>query len=126
MPLVRISLREGKSEEDRRLIGRAVHAALVDSANVPVQDEFQIISEHGAAGLIYNPDYLEVARDDDVVFIQITLNEGRSLAVKKALYAGIAERLAASPGVRPENVLISLVEVPKENWSFGNGKAQYA
>jgi 4-oxalocrotonate tautomerase len=126
MPLVRISLREGKSDEHRRMIGTAVHAALVDTANVPAQDEFQLISEHRAGGLIYNPDYLDIARDDDVVFIQITLNEGRSLAVKKALYARIAERLAASPGIRPENILVSLVEVPKENWSFGNGEAQYA
>ncbi len=126
MPLVRISLREGKSDEHRRMIGKAVHSALIDTANVPAQDEFQIITEHGAAGLIYNADYLEIARDDDVVFIQITLNAGRTLAVKQALYARIAELLAASPGIRPENVLVNLVEVPKENWSFGNGEAQYA
>ena len=126
MPLVRISVRAGRPEQDRRAIGSAVHAALCDTAGVPPQDEFQIISEHDAAGLIYNADYLDIARDDELVVIQITLNEGRSLEVKRALYARIAELLAQSPRVRPENVLINLVEVPKENWSFGNGVAQYA
>jgi phenylpyruvate tautomerase PptA (4-oxalocrotonate tautomerase family) len=126
VPLVRISLREGKSDVDRRAIGRSVHLALLETANVPAGDEFQIISEHDGGGLIYDPDYLGIHRDDDVVFIQITLNEGRSVEVKKALYARIAELLTEGPGIRPENVLISLVEVPKENWSFGNGQAQYA
>jgi phenylpyruvate tautomerase PptA (4-oxalocrotonate tautomerase family) len=125
MPLVRISLREGKPEDYRRAIGSAVYHALIETANVPAGDEFQLISEHNSAGLIYDPGYLGIHRDDDVVLIQITLNEGRSVEVKQALYARIAELLAADPGIRPENVFISLVEVPKENWSFGNGEAQY-
>ena len=126
MPLVRVSLREGKSEDYRRAVGKAVNRALLEAANVPAGDEFQIISEYDSAGLIYDPDYLDIHRDDDVVFVQITLNEGRSVDVKRALYARIAELLAEQPGIRPENVVISLVEVPKENWSFGNGVAQYA
>ena len=126
MPLARISLREGKPEPYRRAIGKAVYCALVETANVPDGDEFQVISEHDSAGLIYDPNYLGIERDDDVVFIQITLNEGRSVEVKKALYARIVELLADNPGIRGENVFVSLVEVPKENWSFGNGEAQYA
>jgi 4-oxalocrotonate tautomerase len=126
MPLVRVSLRQGKPEPYRRAIGKAVNRALLEAADVPPGDEFQIISEHDDAGLIYDPNYLDIQRDDDVVFIQITLNEGRSLMVKQALYAQIAALLAENPGIRKENVLISLVEVPKENWSFGNGEAQYA
>jgi len=126
MPLVRISLKQGHTDAYRLAIGKAVHRSLLDAAGVPPGDEFQIISEYDAAGLIYDPDYLGIERDDDVVFIQITLNEGRTTEVKKALYAQIADRLTQDPGVRKQNVVISLVEVPKENWSFGNGEAQYA
>lgn len=126
MPLVRISLREGKSEAYRAAIGEAVHRAMVETINVPAKDRFQIITEHRASGLVYDPSYLDIARTDGVVFVQITLNAGRTVEMKKALYARIAELLAASPGVRREDVLVSLVEVPKENWSFGNGVAQYA
>jgi len=126
MPLARISLREGKSEAYRRAVGQAVYRALVETANVPEGDEFQIISEYDSAGLIYDASYLGIHRDDDVVFIQITLNQGRAVEIKKALYAHVAELLAKNPGIRKENVLVSLVEVPKENWSFGNGEAQYA
>jgi 4-oxalocrotonate tautomerase len=124
MPLVRVSLRQGKPEPYRRAIGKAINRALLEAADVPPGDEFQMISEHEDAGLVYDPNYLDIQRDDDVVFIQITLNEGRSLVVKQALYAQIAALLAENPGIRKENVLINLVEVPKENWSFGNGEAQ--
>jgi phenylpyruvate tautomerase PptA (4-oxalocrotonate tautomerase family) len=116
----------GKPEEYRRAIGKGVHRALLEAADVPPGDEFQIISEHERSGLIYDPSYLDIERDDDVVFIQITLNAGRSVAVKQALYARIAELVGADPGIRKQNILVSLVEVPKENWSFGNGEAQYA
>jgi 4-oxalocrotonate tautomerase len=126
MPLVRISLRAGKSEAYRVAIGDAVHRAMVETINVPAQDRFQIITEHDAAGLLYDPSYLGIARTDDLVVVQITLNAGRTTEMKKAFYARLAELLAASPGVRREDVLVSLVEVSKESWSFGNGLAQYA
>jgi 4-oxalocrotonate tautomerase len=126
MPLVRISLREGKSEAYRRAIGEGVHRAMVETINVPPHDRFQVITEHSAADLIYDPTYLGIARTDDVVFVQITLNAGRTVEQKRALYARIAGLLAENPGVRPQDVLINLVEVPRENWSFGNGEAQYA
>lgn len=126
MPLVRISLREGKPAEYRRAIGDAVHRAMVEAVGVPPQDRFQVITEHSAENLIYDPGYLDIARTDDIVFVQITFNAGRTLEQKKALYARIAELLAESPGIRPQDVLVNLVEVAKENWSFGNGVAQYA
>lgn len=126
MPLVRIDLRTGKTAEHRRAIGEAVHQAMVETIKVPALDRFQVIHEEDASGLLYDPEYLGIQRDDDVVFIQITLNSGRSAELKKALYARIAELLEQRPGVRRENVLVSLVEVPKENWSFGEGVAQYA
>ncbi len=99
---------------------------MVESINVPPQDRFQVVTEHPADGLIYDPSYLGVNRTDDVVFIQITLNAGRTLDQKRALYKKIADLLSQEPGVRPEDVVINLVEVTKENWSFGNGVAQYA
>jgi len=99
---------------------------MVETIKVPEQDRFQIIAEHDDSGLIYDPSYLGISRTDDVVLIQITLNAGRTLEAKKALYARIAQLLRESPGVRPEDVFVSLVEVAKENWSFGNGIAQYA
>ncbi len=126
MPLVRISLREGKPETYRRAIGEAVHRAMVETINVPALDRFQVITEHTPAGLIYDPAYLGINRTVDVIFIQITLNAGRSVEQKRALYARIVALLADNPGVRPQDVLINLVEVPRENWSFGNGEAQYA
>jgi 4-oxalocrotonate tautomerase len=124
MPLVRISMREGKSSQYRRAIADGVHGALLEAASVPELDRFQILTEHAAADLIYDPTYLGVNRTDDIVMIQITLN-ARAQAVKVALYKAIAERLAKNPGVRPQDVLVSLVSVQPEDWSFGDGKAQY-
>jgi len=126
MPLVRISLRVGKSAAYRRALGEGVHRAMVETINVPPLDRFQVITEHSSDDLIYDPHYLDIQRSDDVVFVQITLNAGRTVDQKRALYARIAKLLAEKPGVRPQDVLISLVEVPRENWSFGNGEAQYA
>ena len=126
MPLVRISLREGKSAEYRRAIADGVHAAMVATIEIPNDDRFQVVTEHGADGLIYDPGYLGIHRTDDVVLIQITLSAGRSVEIRKALYAKIVENLATSPGLRKEDVFVNLVEVAKENWSFGNGVAQYA
>ena len=126
MPLVRISLAEGKPTVYRRAIADGVHRAMVETINVPEADRFQVITEHAARDLIYDSRYLDIDRSDDIVIIQITLNVGRTTEMKRALYARIAELLSESPGVRPQDVFISLVEVPRENWSFGNGIAQYA
>ncbi len=126
MPLVRVSLRKGKSPAYLTAIGEAVHTAMVETINVPADDRFQVFTEHMPEGLVYDPGYLGIARSDDIVVIQITLNSGRTLDQKRALYHALAERLAKDPGLRKEDVLVSLVEVPKENWSFGNGEASYA
>jgi 4-oxalocrotonate tautomerase len=126
MPLVRISLRQGKATEYRQKLADGVHQAMLQSINVPPLDRFQVVTEHPADGLIYDPTYLGINRSDDIVFIQITLNAGRTVDQKRALYKAIVELLAKEPGVRPEDVLINLVEVAKENWSFGNGLAPYA
>ncbi len=125
MPLVRIDLLEGKPDEYRRALADGVYRALVEAVGAPEKDQFAVVSEHAPGGLVYDPKYLGVRRTDDVVFVQITLNEGRPVEKKKALYAAIVERFVERPGVRPEDVVINLVEVPKANWSYGNGEAQY-
>lgn len=124
MPLVRISFREGKTASYRRAVADGVHAALLEAASVPEQDRFQVLTDHAPADLIYDPTYLGINRSDDIVIIQITLNQ-RTQQVKLALYQSIAAKLAKNPGVRPQDVLISLVTVAPEDWSFGDGKAQY-
>ena len=126
MPLVRIALRKGTTPDFRRKLSDAVHRAMVETIKVPELDKFQVVTEHDAEGLVYDPSYLGIARTDGVVLIQITLSAGRTLEVRKALFARIAALLQESPGLRPEDVFINLVEVAKENWSFGNGIAQYA
>jgi phenylpyruvate tautomerase PptA (4-oxalocrotonate tautomerase family) len=126
MPLVRIDLRQGKTPEYRRKIGDVVYHAMLETLHMPKQDRFQVIADHPAEGLVYDPSYLGIDRTDDIVFVQITLNAGRTLEQKKALYARIAELLAKETGIRPEDVLINLIECAKEDWSFGNGIASYA
>ena len=126
MPLVRISLLKGRPEGFGKKIGEVVYRSMLDTINVPAQDNFQVITEHDRNGLIYDPGYLDVRRTEGIIFIQITLNEGRALELKKAFYKTLAERLHQELNVRMEDVFVSLVEVKKENWSFGNGVAQYA
>lgn len=126
MPLVRISLMQGKPASYRAAIGTAVHKAMVETINVPPLDHFQVITEHSRGDIVYDPAYLDIKRTDNVVFVQITLNAGRTTEMKRALYKRVVELLAAEPGIRPEDVVINLVEVGKENWSFGNGIASYA
>jgi phenylpyruvate tautomerase PptA (4-oxalocrotonate tautomerase family) len=126
MPLVRIAVRENTTEVTAQKIGEAIYRQMLTTLNVPANDNFQIITRHSAHSLIYDPTYLGVSRTDGIVMIQITLNEGRTLDQKKAFYAGVAEQLHQELGIRKEDVMISLVEVKKENWSFGNGIAQYA
>jgi 4-oxalocrotonate tautomerase len=125
MPFVRISLRQGTSPQYRKSIGEAVHKAMVEALTVPADDHFQVITEHSPEGLTYDPQYLGVHRTDSIVFIQITLSEGRKPQQKRKFYKRTAELLAESPGLLPQDVLINLVEVAWENWSFGNGDAHY-
>jgi hypothetical protein len=126
MPLVRIALRKGRAADFGRRVGEVVFRSMTDAINVPAKDNFQIITEHDADGLIYDPEYMDIPRSDGVLLIQLTISEGRTVDAKKALFRTLAERLHLELGVRMEDVFINLVEVKKENWSFGNGVAQYA
>jgi len=126
MPLVRIDLLEGKTPEYRIQIGQIVYQAMLDVLSVPKDDRFQIIAEHSQSNLQFDRDYLGIHRSDDCIFLQITLNSGRTVEMKQRFYKTVADGLHEALKLRREDVFISLVEVSKENWSFGNGEAQYA
>ena len=126
MPLVKIYLRKGKSPEYLRSVSEAIHQALVTTANVPPDDRFHIIQQLDADRLIAHPSYGGVNRSDDLIIVEITLNAGRTVEVKKSLYAAIASRLGTAADVRSDDIVVSLIEVAKENWSFGDGRATYA
>lgn len=126
MPLVRVSLRSGKSAGYKQAIGDGIYRAMRETFNVPEEDRFVVVSEHSESELQFSRTYLDIARTDDLVIIQITANNTRNTDQKKALFARIGELLSQDPGLRKEDVFINLVEVAKENWSFGNGITQYA
>jgi phenylpyruvate tautomerase PptA (4-oxalocrotonate tautomerase family) len=124
MPLVRISLRRGKSREYRQAVADGIHRALVEVIGIPPKDRFQLLSEHDDDNRIYDRDYLGVARSDDTVFVEISLRRGRPDALKQAFYRRAVDNLAADPGLRPEDVAIVLTENNDADWSFGKGEAQ--
>ena len=126
MPLVRIDLVEGKSAQYRSTIVQVVYDAMRETMNVPKDDRFMVITEHPTEGFVADPNYLGIQRSKDCVFIQITLNAGRTLEQKRGFYRAVADGLHQRLSLRREDVFIGLVEVNKENWSFGNGQAQYA
>jgi len=123
MPLQRIDVIEGRPEAQRRAIADAVHRALVESIGVPQDDRFQVVTEHRRDGLLHAPAYLGI-RYESPVLIQLTISAGRTTAQKQALYRRIAELLEAA-GVRRSDAVVSLVEVARDCWSFGDGIAQY-
>jgi len=125
MPLVRIDLRKGKPAEYVRAVGEAMHRAMAETLDVPERDHFQVITEHDSNHLVYDANYLDVRRTDDVVFVQVFLSAGRDLAKKEAFYARVAKQLGEKPGLRPEDVVIVLVENQRQDWSFGRGLASY-
>jgi phenylpyruvate tautomerase PptA (4-oxalocrotonate tautomerase family) len=125
MPLVEITVRRGRTQSQLRAIADAIHDALVAEANVPPADRFQIVHEVQDDRVIADPTYAGVNRSNDLIIVRITLNTGRTLEIKKKLYAAIVARAGEAAAVRPDDVLICLVEVARENWSFGGGIATY-
>ena len=126
MPLARIDMPAGKPANFRRTIGDVIYDAMTATLNVPANDRFQVFHEHAPDTLVIDPSYLGIARSPEALILQVTLNEGRSIEMKRAFYKAVADGLHERLGFRREDVMISLVEVRKENWSFGNGEAQYA
>lgn len=126
MPLVRIDLLEGKTAAFKTQLGELVYESMLETIGIPEEDKFVVVNDLKAEELIFSTNYLGVDRTDGIVIIQITMNEGRTTEVKKALYKTVADNLNNQLDIRKEDVFINLVEVNKENWSFGNGIAQYA
>jgi len=123
MPLTSIALRKGKSAEYRRAVADSVHAALVETIGIPSDDRFQLIDQYDADSLIYDRHFLGIERTDDIVIIRITLRSGRPREQRTSLHRSIAEKLSRSPGVRPEDVFVELVENDYADWSVGRGEA---
>ena len=127
MPLVRINIAKSASAEAVRTIGNVVYDAMTSVANVPANDKFQIVTRHAEDELIYPAEgYLGVTYSPNIVFIQVTWNSGRSIDVKKAFYKAVAEGVSKKAGLRIQDVWISLIDVAREDWSFGCGEMQYA
>lgn len=126
MPFVRIDLLAGKTPAYRSQVSQVVYRAMLTTLNVPENDFFQVITEHSKDGLLFDRTYLDVHRSDDCIFVQVTLNSGRSVELKQRFYKAVADGLHDALKLRREDVFINLIEVSKENWSFGNGEAQYA
>jgi 4-oxalocrotonate tautomerase len=126
MPLARIDIRNDASVELVRVVSEAVYRAMVDVANVPVHDKFQVINRHAAGEIIYPEEgYLGLNYTRDLIIIQVTWVSGRSTEVKKKFFHQIADEIHAKGGVRKEDVWINLVDTSREDWSFGNGEMQY-
>ena len=126
MPLARIDVPRGRTAAFRRIVGDVVYESMLDTLKVPAHDRFQVISEHDPQDLVLDRSYLGIQRSPSCIVVQLTLNEGRTVEQKQEFYRAVADGLHERAGMRREDVFISLVEVRKENWSFGNGEAQYA
>ena len=126
MPLVRIDLARGKPAKFRKTLGDIIYRAMRETINVPENDKFQIITEHPPEDLNIADNYLGNTYSKDILIIQITMNAGRTVEMKKAFFKRIADDIHAQLKLRKDDVFINLVECVKENWSFGGGIAQYA
>ena len=125
MPLLHIAMRAGKPKAYRQAIFDNLYRAMREALNVPEDDQFMTITEHEAANFRTGSGY-GIARSADVVYIQITVFNTRTAEQKKALFRRIAELLGENPGIRPEDVFVNILDAAKENWSVGNGVAQFA
>jgi len=125
MPILHIAMRAGKPAAYRQAIFDSLYRALREALDVPEDDQFMTITEHDAANFRYGR-YLGVARSDDLLYIQVVVFDTRTPEQKKALYRRAVELLGESPGIRPEDVFIIVLQAPKENWSLGLGVAQFA
>jgi phenylpyruvate tautomerase PptA (4-oxalocrotonate tautomerase family) len=126
MPLARIDLPAGKSADYKRSVADVVYEAVINVLKAPDGDRFQVITEHGPDTLLIDPHYFGIERSADAMIIQVTISGGRSSEMRQAFFKAVADGLHTRAGVRPEDVMITLVETQRDNWSFGNGIAQYA
>jgi 4-oxalocrotonate tautomerase len=125
LPLVTLSLEAGRTREEKHRLADAIYEALRAAVGIPENDRFVAVREHADGELIADRGYLGIERSEHPMFVEVTLRRGRPVQKKQALYREIAARMSATGLVRPEDLLIVLHENEAEDWSFGNGVAQY-
>ncbi|GAB2899531.1 tautomerase family protein [Paralcaligenes ginsengisoli] len=124
MPFARISLARGKSRDYLRALSDQLHAALVESFDVPPNDRFQVIHQHDRDDIIFDPHYMDMDRSADLVYIALTTGKPRSTETKKRFFQTLARRLEANPGIRPDDIMVIISTSRRDEWSFGKGLAQ--
>ncbi|MFI7387335.1 tautomerase family protein [Streptomyces sp. NPDC049813] len=125
MPFVRIDVLR-MPQAELAAVADAVQQALTEAIGIPPEDRFQILTNHdGVSGTLRHGTYLEVPRDDGIVYIDIALRRGRTEEQKRHLYAQVCQRLSEHTQVAPHNVFIVLHENGEADWSLGHGRAQY-
>jgi 4-oxalocrotonate tautomerase len=126
MPFTRVSVDRTRTTAEIKAIGEAIYQSFVEAVNVPVDDKFLAFTRHTEDEFIYSRDYLGIQRSEHFILIQIFFYVGRTVDQKRLLFKTIADKLYLNPGIRKEDIFITLIDVPKENWSYGNGEAQFA
>ncbi|MEO8205511.1 MAG: tautomerase family protein [Chthoniobacterales bacterium] len=119
MPLVQIFVLKGKSHEYIKAVADGVNSAVIETMGFPVDDRYQVISEHESPYLQYQK------RAGDRVMMHLTMRSGHSPAEKKAFYRKVVANLGKDPGISPQNILISITENHDIDWSFRDGEAQF-
>ena len=124
MPLVRIDVQTGRTPEELRRLADVVQDVMLEVFAAPERDRYQIITEHPVGHIIAEDTNLGLERSDGLVVLQI-FQQGRSTAQKQAAFANLAQRLEFECGVRPEDLIISVMANTQADWSFGLGRAQF-
>ncbi|MEC5212466.1 phenylpyruvate tautomerase PptA (4-oxalocrotonate tautomerase family) [Polaromonas sp. CG_9.5] len=122
MPFIRTCVHKDTPAAQRQSIVDGIHQALVDSIGMPADELFNLVTDYDAQQFFYSRTFNGVARSDGVVVIDITLRRGRSDAMKRALYASVAQNLEKNAGIAPSDVFIFMHENDYSDWSVGGGK----
>ena len=103
-------------------MSEAINSAMVEIANVPLHDKFQVVTRHAADEIIYpNERYLGMNYTTNLILIQIAWVGGRSTEVKKKILQADSRWIHERAHLRKEDIWISLVDSAREDWCFGNG-----
>ncbi|RXH58883.1 tautomerase family protein [Granulicella sibirica] len=122
MPFARIDLAQGKTTEYRATVADIVYGGIVGVLKAPDGDRFMVVGEHSPENLVFDPNFLNIKRSPDLIFIQVTSTVGNTKEQKQAFFRQMADELNRRLGVRREDVFVSLVFVDRDDWSFGNGE----
>jgi phenylpyruvate tautomerase PptA (4-oxalocrotonate tautomerase family) len=124
MPLVRIDIHKGRTPAELHKLADTIQDVMLEVFAAPPSDRYQIITEHESGHIVAEDTGLGLVRSDGIVIIQI-FQQGRSTEQKVAMFAELAKRLEAECGVRPEDLIVSVMANGHADWSFGLGQAQF-